>query len=384
MDTKTKNNESNILFDDQFIEWCLTSKNTPPPAYNVDREHFTKSRDLFRRSVRLNHHQLSEEEAAGLYESIRSRLNKQKKQRRRLLVYLGMATAGVVLLCLWGLRFFEHRVTPAASTVTGQILSHEDIRIVSGDQTQKIEHNAHICITKSGKSVVSNEESRTETQLDLPHTDRHRLIVPFGKRSTLTLQDGTEIWLNAGTELDFPASFPCETREISVRGEIYIEVARSSKPFIVHAPDCDIHVFGTRFNVSAYPADCCHSVVLAEGKVSISVPKTLTTIELQPNEIFTVEGATITKTAVDADEYTAWKNGYLLLKDQPLTEVLKKIGRYYNVSFDLPDGADWIYRSCSGKLFLADSVDKVMESLTVLYHAAYSRDNQHIFLSKYN
>jgi len=136
--------------------------------------------------------------------------------------------------------------------IVGETLPEEEIILISAGKKINLAGNAHIGLTKDGKALVTDSSS-SQKELLLARTELNRLMVPYGKRSNLTLSDGTEVWLNSGTELDFPSEFSGKTREISVNGEIFIEVAHNaSVPFIVHVKDIDIRVQGTSFNISAY------------------------------------------------------------------------------------------------------------------------------------
>src|SRR5690554_1437067 len=80
------------------------------------------------------------------------------------------------------------------------------------------------------------------------------LHVPAGQRAQITLQDGTEVWLNAQSTLKYPAHFSKRSREVEVTGEAFFDVAQEKKrPFIVSAKHINMEVLGTQFNVYSYP-----------------------------------------------------------------------------------------------------------------------------------
>ena len=95
--------------------------------------------------------------------------------------------------------------------------------------------------------------------------------VPAGQRANLTLPDGTNVWLNARSEMRYPAVFTGNKREITLDGEAYFEVTHNEdKPFVVQTNKCNVEVLGTKFNVEAYSdsEDFCTS--LMEGSVRVS------------------------------------------------------------------------------------------------------------------
>ena len=94
--------------------------------------------------------------------------------------------------------------------------------------------------------------------------------VPLGSRSRLQLEDGTIVWLNAGSKFSCQPGFSQKNRQVTLEGEGYFEVARNEKlPFIVNAKEIDVKVLGTKFNVKAYSDDQEIAVTLAEGSVNM-------------------------------------------------------------------------------------------------------------------
>ena len=157
----------------------------------------------------------------------------------------------------------------------------------------------------------------------LARTELNRLVVPYGKRTNLTLADGSEVWLNSGTQLDFPSEFRGKTREIHVDGEIYIDVAPNQQiPFIVHAQDMQIRVLGTSFNISAYRDDIKKTIVLVEGKVKVERGETQLA-ELLPNEKIDVTENKVLKETVNTSEYISWKKGILEFNGTPCRNTQK-------------------------------------------------------------
>ena len=167
-----------------------------------------------------------------------------------------------------------------------------------------------------------------------------------------------------------------------MNGEIYIDVAHNEKtPFIVRTDGMDVLVYGTAFNISAYNDDISKTVVLVEGKVKIETDDNYQT-ELIPNEKIEIIDKTITKEIVDINEYVGWKNGMLIFNSSPMSDILKKIGRYYNVEFEKTQEVSLNDKSFSGKLFLSNNLDSVMTSISILSSTEYLRENNKIFISK--
>ena len=181
--------------------------------------------------------------------------------------------------------------------------------------------------------------------------------------------------------VDFPTQFTHSSRDIKVKGEIYLEVAKSDKPFLVHTPKSAIRVLGTKFNIAAYEDDFTESIVLVEGKVQVKASDQKT-VMLSPNEMATIYTDEITLSTVDVSSYISWKNGYMEFKKTSMEDVLLKIGRYYNISFEKNPNIALNTKSVSGKLFLFNDIDSVMTAISIMSSTNYKREDNIILIQK--
>lgn len=111
------------------------------------------------------------------------------------------------------------------------------------------------------------------------------VTVPLGSKTGIRLSDGTEVWLNSGSEIRYPAIFDHSQREIYLKGEAYFEVEKNEEaPFYVHTDEIDIRVLGTCFNVKSYPEDDVTETTLVEGLITISKKGSEEGFRLTPNE----------------------------------------------------------------------------------------------------
>ncbi len=187
---------------------------------------------------------------------------------------------------------------------------------------------------------------------------------PVGARTKFSLPDGTRGWLNSASSIEYPVCF--EDREVKIRGEVYFDVAHDkNRPFTVKTPFLNVMVLGTKFNVSAYPEDNFTEVVLEEGKVRLNSAGGSFSEELSPDERFLLKSSEpkgfITK--IDSRLHSSWKEGKLVFRDEPLSQVLKKMGRWYNVQFVVEDQElnDYIYKAT----FQNEKLDEVMRLLAL-------------------
>ncbi len=167
------------------------------------------------------------------------------------------------------------------------------------------------------------------------------LSVPAGARIEFMLPDSTSGWLNSGAKLRYPSVFGAH-RKVELTGEAFFKVShREQSDFTVSVPDMDIKVLGTQFNVSAYPNEMITEVVLKEGKVNVKGKTGVFTQTLKPGGrlIYNHESKTLNMKKVDAGLYIAWADGYLVINNESLAQVAKKLERWYNVEISIQDEA---------------------------------------------
>lgn len=222
-----------------------------------------------------------------------------------------------------------------------------------------------------GKLVVNSDTISANKSKPAKETAMNQLIIPYGKTSEVLLPDGTNVFLNAGSRLVYPENFTGDTREVLLFGEAFFEVKHDQNhPFIVLVGDMRIKVLGTRFNVSAYPADNVIETVLAEGKVNIEKADAGffdVATELVPDQMASFDR--ITKTTkvktVDTDNYTLWTSGALKFESTDLNRILKRVERFYNIRFHFSDPLLGGLR-ISGKLELNEDKEEICQRLALV------------------
>jgi transmembrane sensor len=169
-------------------------------------------------------------------------------------------------------------------------------------------------------------------------------ITPRGKRTFIALEDGTNVWLNADSRLSYPKSFKeAKTREIQLEGEAYFDVAEDKqKPFIVHTSDIRIKVLGTSFNVKSYEKDGTIETTLIRGKVTIESTVDSKNLTLLPSQqaVFEKQSKKLfLEHKEEAVDYTSWRDGRLVFDDQPLSDIVNELERWFNVTIEVEDQA---------------------------------------------
>jgi len=164
-----------------------------------------------------------------------------------------------------------------------------------------------------------------------------------GMVTQFDLADGTKVWLNSGSALQFPNSFTGDLREVKLTGEAYFKVAKNEKqPFRIHAKDLHIEVLGTSFNVVSYDDEQRAEVVLVEGKVKLSDEKDQVKKEfgvLLPGQraVYSEDTRIMEAQEVSVEKYIAWRDGNLVFRDDNMEEVAKRLSRWFNVEIIIND-----------------------------------------------
>jgi ferric-dicitrate binding protein FerR (iron transport regulator) len=214
------------------------------------------------------------------------------------------------------------------------------------------------------------------------------MIVPNGHQALLTLSDGTKVWLNAGSKLIFPSVFEAGKREVFVEGEAFFDVTKNpEKPFIVVTKGLNIQVFGTSFNVMAYPDEEVIETVLVTGKVQLerndfSLFKK-EKVMLHPGQYAGLKknGLKLEVKDVDVESFISWKQGWYKLDKLPLSDVVSKLERYYNIKVVIIDKELELLK-ITGKLDLNANLNQVMDNLAEAVKIRYKIEQNTILIRK--
>ncbi len=205
-------------------------------------------------------------------------------------------------------------------------------------------------------------------------TDRNQAVqyaeveVMYGQLGHLFLFDGTEVWLNSGTKFKYPNKFNQNERNVFMEGEAYFKVAPNKHlPFKVKTGKLEVEVLGTSFNLSAYPSESSQSVFLDEGKVQINDLVGDKIGEISPGQMAVKTDGTPTIQVKSADSYfyTSWKDGKITFDSEKLSEIAKKMERWYNVEirFDQEALKDFNF---SGTILRNKPIDQTIMAMELL------------------
>ena len=323
-------------------------------------------------SVQIKRKHISSKEIADMWENIEIKNKKQLKKRiLKYRLYISIAACFAICICLSFLlqnRSFQQK----NYRVKIENVKKPDIR---GEESLLVLSDAHIIEIEGKETEISydslgikikKQSQKSTEEIVIPEEilSYNQLIVPLGKRSTLTLHEGSKIWVNAGTRVVYPTQFDANKREIYVDGEIFLDVTYDNKrPFIVKTAMLDVEVLGTSFNVMAYEDEEEENIVLVSGSVKIHTKDNKQAV-LSPNNMYSLSGSKFgyIKT-VDVNDYISWKNGLYQFHSENMSIILKRLSRYYGkkIMYD----HETANLKCSGKLDLKDDLKVVLEGLAL-------------------
>ncbi|NLR66739.1 DUF4974 domain-containing protein [Chitinophaga varians] len=257
-------------------------------------------------------------------------------------------------------------------------------RMILGNQQQLAIRNNHAAIAYQAKGTqVRIDSQEIKQELATGKQVFNTLLVPYGNVASLQLEDGTRVWLNAGSRLVYPAAFGQQRREVFLEGEAYFEVATDAqRPFSVYANDMKVAVLGTAFNISAYREDASSQVVLASGSVQLEAfrgpGKKGAPVQLSPGNraLYTGHNGNMTVDKVDIAGYISWKDGLMVAEHTSLYEILKKLSRYYNqpITTDTRSGNE----TFSGNLDLQKTLNDVLDIIAATTSLKYEKQGNTI------
>ena len=268
------------------------------------------------------------------------------KKKRNLTPYYGVA-ASIAVLLIVTLFFFirEDKQIVSEKLVTSEIkpIQSKAILVLStGEQIQ---------LTKSTQKIQEQDgsvlkiDSVMGVQYDSLSTKRaekpiyNKIVVPRGGEYFVTLSEGTKVWLDADSELEYPVFFSGDFREVKLKGNAYFCVTKNNdKPFVVCAGEFSLKVYGTEFNVNAYDLQNIETV-LVNGSIGFKANESTPERMMEPNELAVSDSRTGLSEIhqVDIYPYIAWKNQNIVFVNERLESIMEKMARWYDVTVFFQD-----------------------------------------------
>lgn len=386
---------SDFLDDDDFLRWLSGTSPEDNSFWNEFLRKYPSKRGEIKEATLVYRLLLSNEDKLGINETYElwNKIQKETKHSKRtvFIKFLSSAAIWVLVFISGALAFYFYQSSESKRLFqlaeNPGIMAGKAMIILSDGSKIPLDHNmSQISYSSNGQQLIINND----TIKSVPGTGNestNRIIIPYGKKSMVQLSDGTRVWLNAGSQLIYPAIFTDKTREVALIGEAYFDVAHNhEKPFFVKTNELRIQVLGTKFDVSAYPEDKMVQTVLEEGRVNIQyigkgILKRELNIEMSPNQMvqFDKLSGEVKSQIVNVNKYISWKNGMLEFEKVDLVRALKQVERFYNVRIILADPMVGSFK-LSGKLDLKDDPEDVLNVIKLTVPIDWQRRSNGDFL----
>ncbi len=212
--------------------------------------------------------------------------------------------------------------------------------------------------------------------------DMQTISTPLASKTTFQLPDGSTVWLNSGSSISFPDEFIGDYRLVKLKGEAFFDVKKDKKPFRVETSHFMIAVLGTAFNVMAYAGEV-PAVTLERGKITLETAskKHADMLPGQQAVIDTVKQS-IELSNVEPVLFSSWVRNQLIIKNEPLSTVINKLERWYNIDIDIEDQSLKEIQMTANIEF--ESIREVMElmELTLPLKYEYHKNTRRLVISK--
>jgi transmembrane sensor len=217
------------------------------------------------------------------------------------------------------------------------------ILMLSGGRRVVLDSATQDTVLTEGAAIVANSHGQLAYNPgSAPATAAtyNTLTTARGNQYQLALSDGTKVWLNAASSITYPTAFAGQTREVTITGEAYFEVAQNpAQPFHVKASGLDVAVLGTSFNINTYPDEPASRTTLVEGSIRLTVGSR--TALLRPGQQVRVNGDQVELVPnADVEQALAWKNGVVKLTGATIQEVMRQVSRWYDVDVEYQGNLD--------------------------------------------
>lgn len=298
----------------------------------------------------------------------------RSKYQRHFYIRIGVGIAASLLALFFITDFYLQKdtdtVLPVANTTP--ILPPQDGVILSYNDERKVLTDG--MYTPADTLEMANDE--------IAEVDSFYIEVPRGNTFTMLLDDGTKIYLNSDSKIQAPRRFCGKLREVRLcYGEAFFDVAHdAARPFIVKGQQQAVRVLGTSFGIRSYAEEHCTLTTLVSGKVRIKsgTSENLLTpgcqAECKDNQMVVRQ--------VDPSLYTSWYKGVLVFKNEPLSEIMETLSRWYDIEISY-DKESLKHMRFTGELKRYRAVNEFLEKIESLKKVRFSIKDRTVNVSTY-
>ncbi|GAB3417624.1 FecR family protein [Niabella aquatica] len=296
--------------------------------------------------------------------------------------------AAVVLIC-GGLYWFypetdsvgqqtvktEKAVLPGTEKASIKLSDGTTINLNTGSNEVLYNKNG-VLISRTADGAIKYELSARTKNVEALH---NTLTTPVGGECSVVLPDGSKLWLNARSSVEFQVAFAKKERRVTARGEVYFEVAKDAhRPFKVFSGGQSIEVLGTHFVVNTDADNTRIKTTLIEGRIRLSNGRVTKVLKPGQESYLTVnKDEIIVANKQNPETAAAWKDGYFVFDNTDFKTVEEQISKWYDVEFvydRLPDNLFY------GKVERKKTLDKVLQMLEIVGNIHFKTEGRKIYL----
>lgn len=278
---------------------------------------------------------LSETQSEAIFSNVQANTRKHKVWWRAM-----AAAASVLVLISAG---FYGWLSMKGKTPAPVMAQQQDVKPGTNKAVLHLADGSVVTLDSTGNQVIVQGETTINQQNGQLHYNANNpnttavsfntLTTPRGGQYSVTLPDGSKVWLNAASSLKFPTAFTGAERKVELTGEAYFEIAKNAKrPFKVTLEDNTIiEVLGTHFNVNAYKDEHAIATTLLEGSVRLTNGKERIAIKPGERALMQEGGTKFVIDRPDVERITAWKNGFFQFNGDNITIIMKQLSRWYDI-----------------------------------------------------
>ena len=264
---------------------------------------------------------------------LRKRFGAAKRRRNIIRWTAGVAASLLVAVASWFMLTTYETENPDR-IVTGEYIypGERKALFIAGDR--EIEITGGMDIRNDRGTVITDNEGSQVYESDGATAVAQRIVVPRSGEYDITLGHGTGVWRNSETGLIFPEKFASGRREITIKGEAYLEVAhKPASPFYVNVDNTRVRVMGTSFVVNSYDNEGEMKVSLLSGKVRMETPDGAELARLSPAQQFSIDRqtGTVSISGFDRQSLLDWKNNLFIFEDESLASIARRLERWYDI-----------------------------------------------------
>lgn len=363
------------LDDPRFLEWLEVSEN--------NRLRYEKEIAQMANEILIER----ELDTRGLWKRINKQIRTGEREEKRFKIRVLKYVAAIALPLLvlggyWMSRHMgdkamtleiAHQISPGGKIATLTLSTGEQVDLNEALTSLKEVDGTRIGLQEEGKIVYENPDQVRDEILF------NTVEIPVRGEYSITLADGTRVWLASASELKFPVNFAGDRREVYLKGEAFFEVAPDKeKPFIVACGNFSVKALGTSFNIMNYSDEVCAQATLSTGKVEVTMKNHKQILE--PGQQAMIQGDNLSVREVNMTPYTSWMKDRFYFSNEELQVIMRKIARWYGVEivYSTPKIMEYHF---TGNIPKYSEISKVFELLGLTTNVNFQIQDNTIIIS---